>query len=1149
MRSSTRKAAPAQIAGNWRGRKPLYSAEMTTPRPSWLPTACLCLLLLAGSSYAATAAPPPWGGRLLVAAAAAWLGLLMATAPRGGSWWEQFVEGALRWLMCILVLLPHLLLAEFLVGPAVGMLSRAQGPGAAIWLAALLAVQVLLWWRWWPAPGLIWADRLESEKGRWPSLGLERALLLRRGDQFWRYGLWVALCLAAVALIGGCWAWFGRPLDPLQSLPLALLLLGGCMGACVLLLRRAQRAELTRPRHLSFLAEDKSTPGDHGDAPEPLPEPSAEQADVNAQLLLAARRGDGLGVEAALAGGADANTRPAPTDPDQRDALTRAAACGQIHALRALLKARAQVNPEGSSFGPLMAATQASFAGRAEVVSALLSNGADPTVHDDQGRTPLHHAALCRDPAVAQSLLDAGAKLDQPDTEGYTPLGRAAEQQNIALMEHLISQGASLEPAGGLPVVLALARGPNDNTAGLKLLLKHKAKLAAVDGEGLNALHWTARQGHAAMVEALLEAGAGVNLTCASGRTALHWAAARGHERVLQRLAFWRPKAELVDAEGNTALHLAVSAEGVGAESVRLLLTLGAPADRANGKGKKAVDLALAQSRWPLVRAIDPSVTIPSSFSAEEHEIATSEAPTPREVPVVDPDKVLLEAIRKGRDPLVRELLLTGSITPAGLSAALLCLAEVERTDLAPSLFEAGLSPGSDDPSPMDRLLALEPVPQALVEVCLQQALQSEKSPVVLVLAGARSAAVDEEWLASLLVKALAAGASCAVRDKRRRSSLHRALLRRPDAFVETLLRAGPPLNAQDLSGMAPLHLLAMNDQLDRMRFARAMIRAGADPAVNAADGRSPSGIALCRGAFELAALLDWPPLAHPARPLKEADLARAARAGDRATVRRLLQLGVPINGRDERGATALVHAAGAGHLELVTELLAADADPDAATESGATALSAACVSGHKHIIGLLLTAGVDVDQRMREGLTPLMVAASVLRTDMVEMLLERGAKVNAVAHGQLSALEAAVMSALAQGAASPALACVRLLLSKGARVDPAGEGPAHVQGGLLHRVLGGGQPRPPALEDALCTVMKMLLEQSPNLDACDGQLRTPLHWACRHSLLRCAELLIGHGATRNPVDDMGQTPFDLLAPRWRPALGDKLASPSGRTR
>ena len=77
-----------------------------------------------------------------------------------------------------------------------------------------------------------------------------------------------------------------------------------------------------------------------------------------------------------------------------------------------------------------------------------------------------------------------------------------------------------------------------------------------------------------------------------------------------------------------------------------------------------------------ILRAIDPSVTIPSSFSAEEHEIATSEAPTPREVPVVDPDKVLLEAIRKGRDPLVRELLLTGSITPAGLSAALLCLAD-----------------------------------------------------------------------------------------------------------------------------------------------------------------------------------------------------------------------------------------------------------------------------------------------------------------------------------------------------------------------------------------------------------------------------------------------------------------------------------------
>ncbi len=1099
------------------------------------------MLLLAASALAAAWLPAPWGARALVGVAAALLALFAANAPRDGGWTQQSAEASLRWLMCIAVLLPHLLLAEFLVGPALGMVGRAQGPGAALLLATMLAAQVLIWWRWWPAPGLLWADALESEKGRWPSLALERALLLRRSDQFWRHGIWVAICLAGIGLIGGLLAWSRRPLEPLQTLPAAVAALAICAGATIGLLRHAQRAELARPRHLSFLdeahaadapiAEDEAAEGEAT---------QAHEADCHQQLLQAARRGDGLAVEAALEAGADVHTKPDLSDADQRDALTRAAASGQIHAVRALLQARAEVNPEGSVLSPLMAATQASFAGRAEVVSALLSNGANPLISDEQGRTPLHHAALCRDPAVAQALLDAGANLDQLDNDGHTALARAAEQQNVALMTHLIAQGASLQPDGGLPVLLALCQGPNDATAGLTLLLKHKVKLSAVDGEGMSALHWAARRGHAALVEALLEAGAAVDLLCSGGRSALHWAAKQGHERVLQRLAFWHPKADIADNGGDSALHLAVQAEGITSESIRLLLALGAQPEQRNGSGKTAVELALALSRWPLVRAIDPSVTIPSSFSAEQGEGEVEVQSKAPEVPIVDPDQVLAEAVRKGKETLVKELLRTGSISVDGLADALIALAASGSVELAEPIFAAGLDPAEGTPSALDRLLALDPVPQELVERCLQHCLQTEKSPLLLAIAGAASATVDEAWLGSLLVKAVAGKASAGVRDQRRRGPLHRALLRRGDDFIEALLRARPPLNAVDAGGLAPLHLLVLRDDLDRLRFARAMIRAGADPAVPASDGRTPSGIALADGKPELAALLDWPPLAHPARPLREADLARAARADDRATVARLLQLGLPVDGRDERGATALVHAAGAGHLQLVTELLAAGADPDAATESGATALSAACVSGHKHIIGLLLTAGVDVDQRMREGLTPLMVAASVLRTDMVELLIERGAEVNAVAHGQLTALEAAVMSALAQGAPSTALGCVRLLLQHGARVDLAVTG----KGGLLHRVLGAGQSRPPAPEDALATVMAMLLEQASDLDATDAQQRTALHWACRNSLLRCAELLIDRGACRDPQDDMGQTPFDLLAPRWRPALGGKLAGP-----
>lgn len=58
-------------------------------------------------------------------------------------------------------------------------------------------------------------------------------------------------------------------------------------------------------------------------------------------------------------------------------------------------------------------------------------------------------------------------------------------------------------------------------------------------------------------------------------------------------------------------------------------------------------------------------------------------------------------------------------------------------------------------------------------------------------------------------------------------------------------------------------------------------------------------------------------------------ELWTAARKGDAATVKRLLEAGVDVNAKTPYGATALSFAAEKGHVEIVKLLIAAKADVD----------------------------------------------------------------------------------------------------------------------------------------------------------------------------------------------------------------------------
>jgi len=156
--------------------------------------------------------------------------------------------------------------------------------------------------------------------------------------------------------------------------------------------------------------------------------------------------------------------------------------------------------------------------------------------------------------------------------------------------------------------------------------------------------------------------------------------------------------------------------------------------------------------------------------------------------------------------------------------------------------------------------------------------------------------------------------------------------------------------------------------------------------------------------------------------------LVEAARAGDGAAVRALLQKGVDVNVGAADGTTALHWASYADDLELADLLIRAGARVNAANDLGATPLWTAGLNASAAMVRRLLDAGANPNAALLAGETPLMVAARTGNPAVVEMLVASGANPNARgARGQT-----ALMWAVAQK--HPAV--VSVLLTHGADIN-----------------------------------------------------------------------------------------------------------------
>ncbi|MBS0464006.1 MAG: ankyrin repeat domain-containing protein [Proteobacteria bacterium] len=1053
-----------------------------------------------GLSLAPLFAPLPW------ALAGPWLAQPLYAL--GTAWWlgsRPVGEEPGRWLpdaIALAVLWGAAgVLAYLAMAWPLPMLLSNGSLGAALGASAATGFGLIVLWRYWPV-----FARAERVGGGLADLYETASDDIEVGTGA---GLGIALAIGAILAMTLCAGWDG--LAP----PLARVVLFAAQALLAPLLHGAIHALGAQPprSRFEYVEPEHTSEGGQWPGSAPAPIPFEELGDPNLRVYAAARAGRADEAIAALRRGADPLRLPDPDDRDQRSLPVLAAVMPDVALLRELIARRIDINHEHAGLTPLLAATRDSWHGRIETVTTLLANGADPRHADREGNTPLHHAARSSDVDVTARLLDAQALIDALNGDGFSPLGVACEAGNWRLARFLLERAARPEPDRGQPAILAAAGG-DDDAAGVQLLLKHHAQVDARGDHQTTALMLASNCANAEIVTALLAAGAEIDARDSEGQTALMHAARAGSDAVVEMLAKANPDPGLVDLQGRNALAHACASQASEPSLIRALVAMGVDAHRQSNDGRRAIDHALAAGRWRLVVELDPNYPLPDSVAED-----LAAGPVER-----SPAQLLREALVVRRFEAAQAALALGDAHELA-SAQLRDFVLEADLDVFDWLLAHGADPEAREPG-QDSLLFAVLDRGGGGTVTAWRLLDRAVSP-----AGAGG-------LARYLHACMLSEASA-----RSREQLALALLERgADPFVasagtpplhftirlgwlrlaERLLMLGIAPDARDTRGITALQLACT---LGRETAVRLLVGAGASPDARTPTGETALGIALAAERSDLVAWLDWRGWRLPLRPLHPTDLPAAAAVGDAGAVRRLLDLGMPIDTVDAQGCTALLRAAGGGQLVVVGMLLQRGADAAIVSAAGATPLTAAISMRHPQIVEMLLAHGVDIEHALPGGVSPLLLAAALGLPDMVARLLNKGADLARRDDRGLGALHCACGYAFQAHDRQRALALLDDLLLAGAEIDAItgkGETP------LLLLTGAGAEAGAAGDEEVLLAALESLLGAGAAVEAREARGYTALHFAAMHGLGRVVQRLLAAGGDGGARDILGRTPYDM---------------------
>jgi ankyrin repeat protein len=821
------------------------------------------------------------------------------------------------------------------------------------------------------------------------------------------------------------------------------------------------------------------------DAPESpfkqVPDEQNMTLDPDVLLMQAIHNGQVDAALQALENGANPHQLQSTNAKDQRSLMMIASTLSDLRLLRALIQRGVDVNAFFSGLNPLLSATRDSWHGRSEAVTMLLTNGAQTQVIDRDGNTPLHHAMRSTDAAVAALLLDAGAEKEAVNKEGYTPLALACQAANWRVARYMLERKASVEPMLAVPVLIA-ASGAEDDEIGIRLLHKHKAKIDVRDNKLRTPLMVAAQAGLVEVVAVLIELGAQLNLQDEAGLTAYMYAAQNGAVEVINAL------------QKSNKLN-------------RALVDL---------QGKTAFDYAISIGSWNAVISMDPDYPVPEHIQHKPDQ----------NIPISNLQH-LQHALTAEDLPLADSLIQTNvKLSNTDIADLVYAFSQIEsRTALSWLMQQGG------------HLFSTDAIGVTVYQRLLETN-QNQCSTMYYFLANGQS--ISGAGSLALYLE------SCLLHDYSRRSDEQLALYllqqgacpfstARSDSapplsiavrlgwqrLAKALLEIGVNANATDCAGLTALHHAA---QFGRIAFVLQLINFGALPEKRAMNGQSAYGLALNQGDDACIAALTWSNWSLPGRKLQACDLPSAVLAKDVGAIKKLVELGVSLDGYDQNGSTALIHASGLGLEEIVQFLLQQGADTKIAAKGGATALWAAISQSHTEILRILLEFGAHTNQ-MVAGYPPLNLACLSGYPEQVSLLLEYGADVTLVdMHGH-NALHACAAFLSSEKARLDAVILVDVLVRAGVETDHAdslGLTP-------LHLLCGANLQKTQKLKEGLVlSALDRLLQEQLQVDAIDARGFTALHHVAARGYNQLIERLLIAGADRNRRDNLGRSAYDF---------------------
>jgi len=197
-----------------------------------------------------------------------------------------------------------------------------------------------------------------------------------------------------------------------------------------------------------------------------------------------------------------------------------------------------------------------------EMVRLLLKSGADVSLADTTGETPLMMASDLGDPVIVSSLLDKGASVDARDPEyQQTALMLAARGGHTAVARLLIKHGARVDAqtrTGPVPAFRTPASNSGSKGAGIvRGGWPERGERDPTPG-AKTALLYAAREGHLDTVELLLSSGAKLEMADADGVTPLLMAVLNGQLPTARFLIDQGADVNAMDWYGETPLWAAV---------------------------------------------------------------------------------------------------------------------------------------------------------------------------------------------------------------------------------------------------------------------------------------------------------------------------------------------------------------------------------------------------------------------------------------------------------------------------------------------------------------------------------------------------------------------------------------------------------------